>query len=49
MIIKVVYTVMDENTLARELEPLENICDHNPKYLLTMDFTLFTSTMESGR
>lgn len=37
------YTVMDENTLARELRPLENIKDHNPKYLLTMDFTPFTS------
>lgn len=40
---QVAYTVMDENTLARELEPLENIKDHNPKYLLTMDFTPFTS------
>ncbi|MDR1322156.1 MAG: ATP-binding protein [Gracilibacteraceae bacterium] len=25
--------------LARELAPLESIRDHNPKYLLTMDFT----------
>lgn len=40
---QVAYTVMDENTLARELAPLKNIKDHNPKYLLTMDFTPFTS------
>ena len=30
-------TVRDESTLARELKPLDNITDHNPKYLLTMD------------
>jgi predicted AAA+ superfamily ATPase len=30
-------TVRDENTLARELRPLDSISDHNPKYLLTMD------------
>jgi hypothetical protein len=30
-------TVRDENTLTRELKPLEDISDHNPKYLLTMD------------
>jgi predicted AAA+ superfamily ATPase len=30
-------TVRDENTLARELKPLNNISDHNPKYLLTLD------------
>jgi predicted AAA+ superfamily ATPase len=30
-------TVRDENTLARELKPLESISDHNPKYLLTLD------------
>ncbi|MCM1180774.1 MAG: ATP-binding protein [Clostridium sp.] len=40
---QVAYTVMDAHTLARELEPLENIKDHNAKYLLTMDFTPFTS------
>jgi len=30
-------TVRDENTLARELKPLDGISDHNPKYLLTLD------------
>jgi hypothetical protein len=30
-------TVRDKNTLARELKPLEDISDHNPKFLLTMD------------
>jgi predicted AAA+ superfamily ATPase len=38
---QVAYTVADGDgkTLARELAPLDSICDHNPKYLLTMDFT----------
>ncbi|MCL2146574.1 MAG: hypothetical protein FWH52_02080 [Synergistaceae bacterium] len=30
-------TVRDENTLFRELKPLDSISDHNPKYLLTLD------------
>ena len=30
-------TVRDENTLKRELTPLDSISDHNPKYLLTLD------------
>ena len=34
---QVALTVDDEKTLARELEPLDNVSDHNPKYLLTMD------------
>lgn len=40
---QVSYTVKDEKTLARELKPLDNISDHNPKYLLTSDFTPYTS------
>lgn len=40
---QVAYTVHDEETLKRELKPLESIHDHNPKYLLTMDFTPYTS------
>ncbi len=36
---QVSQTVMDSNTLKRELSSLEAIHDHNPKYLLTMDFT----------
>jgi len=34
---QVAYTVQDEEVLKRELTPLDNISDHNPKYLLTMD------------
>ena len=34
---QVSLTVLDENTLKRELAPLDSIPDHNPKYLLTMD------------
>ena len=42
---QVAYTVIDADgaTLRRELAPLESINDHNPKYLLTMDNTPFTS------
>ena len=36
---QVAYTVETENTFERELAPLNAIKDHNPKYLLTMDFT----------
>ncbi len=35
--IQVAYTVRDENTLKRELEALQTINDHYPKYILTMD------------
>jgi predicted AAA+ superfamily ATPase len=34
---QVAATVLDENTLRRELEPLQEIRDNHPKYLLTMD------------
>jgi len=42
---QVAYTVIDADgsTLKRALAPLEAINDHNPKYLLTMDFTPLTS------
>lgn len=40
---QVSYTVKDNNTLDRELKPLDNINDHNPKYLLTTDFTPYVS------
>lgn len=42
---QVAYTVNDAEgkTLARELAPLENIKDHNPKHLITMDFVPLTS------
>ena len=36
-------TVRDENTLSRELRPLDMIKDHYPKYLLTMDLDPETS------
>ena len=31
-------TVLDENTLARELAPLQKIADNYPKILLTLDY-----------
>jgi predicted AAA+ superfamily ATPase len=34
---QVALTVRDENTLARELAPLDAIADHKPKILLTLD------------
>lgn len=40
---QVSLSVMDENTLNRELASLDSIKDHNPKYLLTMDFVPLTS------
>lgn len=40
---QVALTVLDESTLSRELKPLDAIRDHNPKYLLTMDYTPLTS------
>lgn len=35
---QVAYTAADEHTLDRELSPLKAVKDHNPKYLLTMDY-----------
>lgn len=40
---QVAETVIDDNVLKRELSSLENISDHNPKYLLTMDEDIPTS------
>lgn len=40
---QVAYTAEGENLPERELAPLNSIRDHNPKYLLTMDFTPNTS------
>jgi predicted AAA+ superfamily ATPase len=34
-------TVMDEKTRERELRSLESISDNYPKYILTMDQTVF--------
>lgn len=34
---QVALSVRDEDTLKRELAPLDDISDHNPKYLLTLD------------
>lgn len=36
---QVSQTVLEEQTLKRELSSLDAIKDHNPKYLLTMDYT----------
>jgi len=35
---QVAETVLGEETLARELAPLDSIRDHNPKFLLTRDY-----------
>jgi predicted AAA+ superfamily ATPase len=35
---QVSQTILDPNTLARELAPLNTIKDHNPKFLLTFDY-----------
>ena len=35
--IQVSYTVRDENTLKRELLPLQSLNNYYPKILLTMD------------
>ncbi len=40
---QVSQTVMEEQTLQRELASLDAIRDHNPKYLLTMDYAPLTS------
>ncbi len=34
-------TIMDDKTRERELRPLESISDNYPKYILTMDQTVF--------
>ena len=34
---QVALTTREENTLKRELRPLQKINDHYPKYILTMD------------
>ena len=36
--IQVSLSVRDENTLKRELEPLQNIKDNYPKYIITLDY-----------
>lgn len=38
---QVAATIMDEKTRTRELRPLESILDNYPKYVLTMDQTVF--------
>lgn len=35
--IQVAASVRDENTLARELRPLQRINDHYPKIIMTLD------------
>ena len=40
---QVSQSVINEQTLKRELSSLEAIKDHNPKYILTMDYTPMTS------
>lgn len=40
---QVAWTAIEEKTLKRELQSLEQINDHNPKFLLTMDYIPVTS------
>lgn len=40
---QVAYSVREEMVLERELKALDNINDHNPKYLLTADYMPYTS------
>ena len=40
---QVSLSVLDENTLKRELSALESISDHNPKFLITLDPLPITS------
>ena len=40
---QVAWTAIEEKTLKRELQSLEQINDHNPKFLLTMDYIPITS------
>lgn len=40
-------SVMDETTLKRELAPLQQIPDHFPKVLLTLD-TIGSNTTHNG-
>lgn len=46
---QVSWSVREENTLKRELEPINFIADHNPKILLTMDNDPPVLTTASGR
>lgn len=43
---QVSLTVLDENTLARELKPLQEIKDNYPKYLITLDELLPNSNYD---
>lgn len=40
---QVAHSVVNEETLARELKPLDSIKDHNPKFLITLDEVPVTS------
>ncbi len=40
---QVCLSVKDKKTLERKLKLLDSINDHNPKYLLTTDYTPYTS------
>ena len=40
---QVSYSVKEKETLERELNALDNISDHNQKYLLTTDYLPYTS------
>lgn len=46
---QVAASTLDENTLKRELEPLQKISDNYPKYLLTLDEVLATANYDGIR
>lgn len=43
---QVALTVLDENTLKRELAPLLKISDHHPKFLITLDEIMSNANYE---
>ena len=40
---QVAYSAIEKETLERELKPLNDINDHNQKFLITMDFTPYAN------
>jgi len=46
---QVATSVLDENTLKRELAPLQKIPDHHPRFLLTLDDIIPTANINGIR
>ncbi|SQC97223.1 Uncharacterised protein [Fusobacterium necrophorum subsp. necrophorum] len=43
---QIALTVLEENTLKRELEAFKNIKDNYPKYLLTLDDVMINTNYD---